>query len=650
MQIYIGTYLVSHTRTIVIEVNGTDTIGSGLDKALERIDVPKVSRCDNPVNDSERFLLLGGKILEDDRTFDDYGITKDQTLKLNSKFIGRGGYCFLCIVGKMNLLNVAETAVCDSEMHSEISADIDTKIHLLQRFFGVADTSLTPLLSKRSQAVLLQIAATLCIRTAPTLEDRRAIYTLSNNLIGSFSSATYETVENYRNEKLTVGGANVLIKLHQERCPICFERFRADTASRNCPCRICSLSDLHSICRGCIETMGPHSFCPICRSATQLCAVSDRHVELLKGFLKELRDSCMFSTDKKSDTVQASDNFTLSIDGLHPIGCGSFCDVYKYNSEEDVVALKIPRIGVAANENSQLEISILHEVAVAMPVSHIKYFVSVLGIVNIEGRGVGIAMEFIQGPNLADALANKIIVGLDMETRIKVCRDICHGVAELHAAGIIHRDLKPENIMLQLDDEHVVAKLTDFGISTLIQTASGSIGREKGTLGYMSPESCEEDRDTKPKTSADIYALSLIIFEVLNARRVFTGLTNAQVMMQYTIRGKRPDWNAELLDNTILPDFIRNVVEKGWDPDPLSRPSASDFIFALNENCDFYDMCSRSWIGMDPLPEEVTTDAMLEYLSNEDERNAASREYLVSICKRLQAGDVNFIKAVLQSM
>src|SRR5262249_3732601 len=119
--------------------------------------------------------------------------------------------------------------------------------------------------------------------------------------------------------------------------------------------------------------------------------------------------------------------------------------------------------------------------------------------------------------------------GMELRRAADLLRQMGQALTAAHQQGVIHRDLKPENIMLQIvgAEEHV--RLIDFGIATVLDTAEAGSGRTTqvvGTRDYMSPEQLQG----RPSHASDIYALSVIAYEMLTGRRPFNPETAAQLL------------------------------------------------------------------------------------------------------------------------
>jgi serine/threonine protein kinase len=117
-----------------------------------------------------------------------------------------------------------------------------------------------------------------------------------------------------------------------------------------------------------------------------------------------------------------------------------------------------------------------------------------------------IVMEFVDGVNLRDLLREG---KLEPEQALAIVPPICEALQYAHEKGIVHRDIKPENLLLDRDGR---IKIADFGIASIIGTG----GEASGTPPYMAPE---QQRPSKVDHRADIYALGVVLYEMLTGER-----------------------------------------------------------------------------------------------------------------------------------
>jgi serine/threonine protein kinase len=138
-----------------------------------------------------------------------------------------------------------------------------------------------------------------------------------------------------------------------------------------------------------------------------------------------------------------------------------------------------------------------------------------------------IAMEYFP----LGHLGARLDAALASEQALHYAREIAHGLAIIHTAGVIHRDLKPGNIMLRGDD---TVALIDFGISHSAHVPAKRIDSDSleiaGTPYYMSPEQARGDV-TDERT--DLYALGVILYQMLTGEKPFVGATAQGILEQH---------------------------------------------------------------------------------------------------------------------
>lgn len=147
-----------------------------------------------------------------------------------------------------------------------------------------------------------------------------------------------------------------------------------------------------------------------------------------------------------------------------------------------------------------------------------------------EGR-MFIAMAYYEG----ETLQKKVASGkLQVADAIEIAIQIAQGLAKAHEHGIIHRDIKPANVMITNDG---LAKILDFGVAKLSGRAQlTKTGGTLGTVAYMSPE---QTRGTNVDHRTDIWALGVVLYEMITGELPFKGEHEATVM--YSIWNEEPE-------------------------------------------------------------------------------------------------------------
>jgi serine/threonine protein kinase len=166
-----------------------------------------------------------------------------------------------------------------------------------------------------------------------------------------------------------------------------------------------------------------------------------------------------------------------------------------------------------------------------------------------------VIMEYVSGPSLASVL-EKHPAGLPPDAVRHWLRGLIDGVAYLHDHGIVHRDLKPANLFL----EEGVVKIGDYGLSKSI-THSREPGHSEsvGTCHYMAPE-IGTGKYHKP---IDIYAIGVILYEMITGRVPFDGESVQEVLMKHLT--SRPDLRP-------LSEPYKAIVGRALAKDPNQRP------------------------------------------------------------------------------
>jgi len=254
---------------------------------------------------------------------------------------------------------------------------------------------------------------------------------------------------------------------------------------------------------------------------------------------------------------------------LGQIGTGGMGIVYKVRDSEtgEVVALKVLKPGIASDPEMQQNLR--KEVCLARKVTHKN--VCRIHEFNRSNGTACLSMEFVEGENLLSKLRR--VGPLSLEESLNIGRQICAGLAEAHAQGIVHRDLKPANIML---DGSGVVKIMDFGIARVSQGNTQMTGTISGTPAYMAPEQVQF-KSTGPR--ADIYALGLLLYEMVTGVPAFDGETPIAIALkQIQESPKKPSEIARS-----LPANIESAILKCLRKDPAKRFQSVDELCAALE-------------------------------------------------------------------
>ena len=195
--------------------------------------------------------------------------------------------------------------------------------------------------------------------------------------------------------------------------------------------------------------------------------------------------------------------------------------------------------------------------------------------------------ELLQGETLRDRLRKG---PMRLREVLDYGVELARGLAAAHDAGIIHRDLKPENIWVTKDGR---VKILDFGLAKLdpakaVSTDAETVslepqshpGQVLGTVGYMSPE---QVRGQAADARSDIFAVGVILYEMLTGKPAFRKATSAETMT--AILNEDPPAVSQIAPS--VPPALQRVVNRCLAKNPEQRfQHASDLEFALESLSD----------------------------------------------------------------
>ena len=209
-------------------------------------------------------------------------------------------------------------------------------------------------------------------------------------------------------------------------------------------------------------------------------------------------------------------------DLLALLGRGATGDVYKANDTllRSVIAVKILKREYSLDEEAVERLR--REVVLARDISH----ANILKIYHLgDDRGQKyITMQFVQGPDLAQVLA--LEAPLAVEKAALIAAKLASALVALHHCRVLHRDIKPSNVLI---DESGEPRLTDFGLARLMQAPTVTqSGMFLGTPAYASPEQAMgETLDER----SDLYALGIVIFEMVTRRLPFVASSHREMLL-----------------------------------------------------------------------------------------------------------------------
>lgn len=195
-------------------------------------------------------------------------------------------------------------------------------------------------------------------------------------------------------------------------------------------------------------------------------------------------------------------------------------------------------------------------------------------IVNIYDVGeeediLYIVMEYVKGRTLKEYIQQQGAV--DVVEAVEIMKQLTNAIGQAHVSGLIHRDIKPQNILM---DDHGNVKITDFGIAiALSATALTQTNSILGSVHYLSPEQARGGMATK---KSDIYALGIVLFELLTGQLPFFGQSPVSIALKH-LHEEVPSirqWKEN------IPQSIENIVRKATTKDPFHR---YENVFTMEE-------------------------------------------------------------------
>jgi hypothetical protein len=190
-------------------------------------------------------------------------------------------------------------------------------------------------------------------------------------------------------------------------------------------------------------------------------------------------------------------------------------------------------------------------------------------------QGAYYIMELLKGLDLR-TLEDRAHGPLPLARTLRIAIQVCAGLGAAHQAGIIHRDLKPDNIyLIERGGRADFVKLLDFGVAKLMDatlddasTVKSTAGVVVGTPDYMSPEQAiGETVDAR----SDVYALGIILFEMIADQRPFEAQSAREVMVKHLVTPPpRPTKLRSIPDS--VPPALEQLILGCLKKDPKERP------------------------------------------------------------------------------
>lgn len=270
------------------------------------------------------------------------------------------------------------------------------------------------------------------------------------------------------------------------------------------------------------------------------------------------------------------------------IGRGGMADIFLARERTDFGAARlvvVKQVLPYLAESSEFSEMLITEAKLAARLDHANV-VQVHDLGRTDGH-LYIAMQYVEGFDLTELLrrCSRTKTPLPVEYGLLVVIETLRGLDYAHRRtdddgrplGIVHRDVSPANILISFDGE---VKLCDFGIAHA-NDAAGALQADviRGKAGYMSPEQAKgEPVDAR----ADVFALGIILWEILAGRRLYrAGSTPGSSLLDQAMAARIPDLEARGLP---LESDLHAIVKRALAPNRDGRyPSAQAMLFDLEQ-------------------------------------------------------------------
>lgn len=235
---------------------------------------------------------------------------------------------------------------------------------------------------------------------------------------------------------------------------------------------------------------------------------------------------------------------------VRQIGRGGMADVYLARDlilDGEEVAVKVLRTNY---QTDQIAVQRFQREARAMAELDHPNIVRISDIGEEDGQQY-LAMEYVDGLDLKRYIKEN--APLSNQEAVRIMGQILLAMRMAHTRGIVHRDLKPQNVLLTQDG---TAKVTDFGIAVAFaETSLTQTNSMLGSVHYLSPE---QARGSKATVQSDIYAMGIILFEMLTGRIPYDGDSAVTIALQH-FQQPLPSVKEA---NSQVPQALENIVLK----------------------------------------------------------------------------------------
>jgi len=221
-------------------------------------------------------------------------------------------------------------------------------------------------------------------------------------------------------------------------------------------------------------------------------------------------------------------------------------------------------IKVIKTSSEEAKLTIKSEAKIAVPLDH-PNVLKVFGITTVKGEKLGLVMEWAERGSLAEWIG-KVEIG--PEKARKIALGIIDGLKYVHSQKVIHRNIKPKNILMFGPEDDMIPKIAEFGVAKVLEKAVTQT--KVGEDIYVAPEVKVHSQYSFP---ADIFSLATTLFEMFNEKLISESSNEMKRFIMAAHSGRFSDFP----QTCKVPEYLRKVIEKGWNEKPEERPSLDKF-------------------------------------------------------------------------
>ena len=246
------------------------------------------------------------------------------------------------------------------------------------------------------------------------------------------------------------------------------------------------------------------------------------------------------------------------------LGRGGMCSVYRAENTVKARSVAVKVLPAHKARIDELARRFQREITTAKRIDH-PHVATISDSGALADGSLFLVMELLEGTLLTNVLDQG---RLPIPRALGIARQMLTGLGEAHRIGVVHRDVKPDNVMLVDVDGVETVKLFDFGIASNVKAAVKltAAGTAFGTPEYISPEMARGD---KVDARAALYAVGVVLFEMVAGRRPFVGDDGISLLRAH-INERAPSPRAVAPDAN-LPPALDRLILRALEKNPADR-------------------------------------------------------------------------------